>query len=212
MLIGLALSPLPLIAMFMLLLTPKAKQNSSAFLIGWLVGVYLIAGAVLLLPIPLEATWKSMGSSKNTQIIIGVAMLLAAVIVKIKGTKKTDPIKIPKLFVHIDKFGFKRSISLGFLMCTINVKNLALVVAGAVQIKTALTSDLLDRGIASLLFTVLASSSMIVPVIIYNLSQEKLDTLFLKWRNFLIRNQTSILMMVLSFFGVLLIYMGLSSV
>jgi Sap, sulfolipid-1-addressing protein len=45
--VGVAVSPMPIVAVILMLVTPKARSNGPAFLLGWLVGVGL-GGAVLL--------------------------------------------------------------------------------------------------------------------------------------------------------------------
>ena len=44
--IGIAISPLPIIAVILMLTTPKARTNGPAFLAGWLLGLVVVAGVV----------------------------------------------------------------------------------------------------------------------------------------------------------------------
>lgn len=209
MAIGLALSPLPLIAIFMLLMTPHAKQNGIAFLVGWFFGIILICLSVILIPDSINTTWKTANTSGNMQVVFGILMFVGAILVKQKGSKRKDPIKVPKIFKSIDKFGVKRSLSLGFLLSSLNIKNLALAVAGAIQIKTVINGSYFESFTTIVLFSIISSLTIITPVCIYIFSQEKMDRLFMNWRNWLIRNQSLILVFVLVFFGGILIYLGL---
>jgi hypothetical protein len=45
--VGVAVSPMPIVAVVLMLVTPRARTNGPAFLLGWIVGIAL-AGAVLL--------------------------------------------------------------------------------------------------------------------------------------------------------------------
>ena len=45
--VGVALSPLPIIAMVLMLATPKGRSNGPAFLLGWVVGIAIVGGIVL---------------------------------------------------------------------------------------------------------------------------------------------------------------------
>lgn len=45
--LGVALSPLPIVAVILMLLTPKARVNGSAFVGGWLAGIVVVGGIVL---------------------------------------------------------------------------------------------------------------------------------------------------------------------
>ena len=46
--VGVAVSPMPIVAMVLMLITPKAKLNGFVFLFGWMVGVALAGAACLL--------------------------------------------------------------------------------------------------------------------------------------------------------------------
>ena len=46
--VGVALSPLPIIAVVLMLGTPRARSNGPAFLLGWLAGLALVGAIVLL--------------------------------------------------------------------------------------------------------------------------------------------------------------------
>ena len=45
--VGVAISPVPIIAVILMLFTPRAKANSLGFLLGWIVGLG-VAGTVVL--------------------------------------------------------------------------------------------------------------------------------------------------------------------
>jgi hypothetical protein len=47
---GVALSPLPIIAVVLMLTSRKARVNSPAFALGWLVGLGVVGAVVLALP------------------------------------------------------------------------------------------------------------------------------------------------------------------
>jgi len=48
MAVGVAVSPVPIAAVIVMLFTPKAKTNAPAFMIGWIVGLLLVGGIVLI--------------------------------------------------------------------------------------------------------------------------------------------------------------------
>ena len=45
--VGVALSPVPIIAVILMLVTPRARSNGPAFIAGWLLGLALIGVIVL---------------------------------------------------------------------------------------------------------------------------------------------------------------------
>ena len=46
--VGVALSPLPIVAVVLMLVTPRARVNGPAFVVGWLVGLAVVGAIVLL--------------------------------------------------------------------------------------------------------------------------------------------------------------------
>jgi threonine/homoserine/homoserine lactone efflux protein len=46
--VGVALSPVPIIAVVLMLSTPKGRVNGLAFLLGWVVGIAVLGTIVLL--------------------------------------------------------------------------------------------------------------------------------------------------------------------
>ena len=54
--VGVALSPVPIIAVILMLVTPQARVNGPAFVLGWLVGLGAVGVIVLALASPVDAT------------------------------------------------------------------------------------------------------------------------------------------------------------
>jgi hypothetical protein len=50
--VGVALSPVPIIAVVLMLTTPRARTNGPAFVLGWLLGLGVVGAVVLALAGP----------------------------------------------------------------------------------------------------------------------------------------------------------------
>ena len=79
--VGVALSPVPIIAVVLMLATPKGRVNGPAFLGGWVLGlavlgtvVLLIAGGAAASKHGAPATWVSI-----VKLVLGAGLLLLAV-------------------------------------------------------------------------------------------------------------------------------------
>jgi threonine/homoserine/homoserine lactone efflux protein len=79
--IGVALSPVPIIAVVLMLATPKGRANGPAFLAGWVVGLALVGTVVLLISSGASAssegtpaTWVSI-----LNIVLGLLLVLLAI-------------------------------------------------------------------------------------------------------------------------------------
>lgn len=206
--LGLALSPFPLIAIIIILMTPKAKSNSLWFLLGWILGIYGIGLLVLVIP--------GLGSEDNTpsiysgaiRIALGLSLLIFAFKTWLNRPRRDDEIVTPKLFLSIDKFGLQKSMFTGFLFSAANVKNMAFSAAGAVKINQSLPKN--DNiFIALLLFSVIGSLTLIFPVIIYVFAEKKIEPTFLLWKKWLIKNNAILLVFILGFIGLMLLKGGI---
>jgi hypothetical protein len=56
MAIGIAISPIPIIAIVLMLTTPRARANGPAFVAGWLIGLGMVGAIVLLIAGPASAS------------------------------------------------------------------------------------------------------------------------------------------------------------
>src|SRR3954454_19401347 len=92
--LGVAISPVPIIAAILMLLSPKAKSTSVGFLLGWVVGI--VAAVVVftllasVLPEADGSTSKPVaGTVKN--VLGGLLLLLAAKQWRSRPSGETDP-------------------------------------------------------------------------------------------------------------------------
>ncbi len=207
MAIGLALSPLPVIAIFMLLMTPRASVNGPSFLGGWFLGIYVVGVIVFNIP-GLEADQSQPTDfSAMLRIGVGVLLLIGAVRYWFNRPGPGDEVKTPKIFVHIDRFGFWKSFFTGILLSVVNVKNFALSAAGAKEIE-----DVSAKGAGIywylLLFTIIGSLLIIFPTLVHILFGNKVEDRFQRWKAWLIRNNHMLLVILLTVFGLVLINGG----
>jgi hypothetical protein len=141
------------------------------------------------------------------RIAFGVLMLGAI----LQWRKRPDPAAeptTPELLARLDGFGLAQAFLAGLLLSGLNPQNLLLTAAGAAAIDAALTAT--APMITSLLvFTGIASLTVALPVIAYFVARERADALFGTWKEWLIRNNATIMLALLTVFGTLLISRGL---
>jgi len=206
--LGLALSPFPLIAIIIILMTPKAKSNSLWFLLGWILGIYGIG--LLILIIPGLDSKHSMPSvySGVIRIVLGLSLLFFAFKTWLNRPGSEDEIVTPKLFLSIDKFGLRKSMLTGFLFSAANVKNMAFSAAGAVRINQSLPENE-SIFIAMLLFSLIGSLTLLFPVMVYVFAEKKIEPTFLIWKKWLIKNNAILLIILLGTIGLMLLKSGI---
>lgn len=76
--VGVALSPLPVAAILIILMSARAGTNAPAFLLGWMTGILTIAFVVSLMPGLLTTRGEPTRLSGLIRVALGVALLLLA--------------------------------------------------------------------------------------------------------------------------------------
>src|SRR4051794_12027651 len=134
--VGVALSPVPIIAVVLMLATPRARANGPAFLLGWLVGLGLVGTVVLVASGGIDASEGGEPASWVSWLKIVLGLLLVLVAVKQwRGRPRGDAeATLPKWMTTIDSFGPLKALGFGALLSGANPKNLLLTIGAAAAI------------------------------------------------------------------------------
>ena len=116
--VGVAVSPVPVIAVILMLLAPRAGGTSAGFLVGWVLGIVvatvvftLVAGAT-----DLGSTDDPSALASWVKLILGVLLLVLAVRdLRAKPAADGKP-ALPKWMSAIDAMTPPRATVLGFLL------------------------------------------------------------------------------------------------
>jgi threonine/homoserine/homoserine lactone efflux protein len=209
--VGVSLSPIPIIAVVLMLATPRGRVNGPAFLLGWVVGL-AVAGAVVLLvsggagasDAGAPATWVSV-----VKIVLAVVLLALAVRQWRHRPRGEGDAALPAWMRSIDTLGPAKTLGLGFALSALNPKNLLLTVGAAAAIaQTGISTG--DQAIALAVFIVLGTVGPAVPVIIAvglgSRSRRLLDGL----RSWMAAHNAAIMGVLLLVIGVKLLGDGIS--
>jgi threonine/homoserine/homoserine lactone efflux protein len=204
--VGVAISPLPIVAVVLMLVTERARVNGPAFVLGWWLGIAIVGGIVLAASSGAEAsdeggpaTWVSI-----LDLVLGAGLLLMAVKQwKSRPAEGVEP-ATPKWMNALDSFTPVKAGGAGALFSGLNPKNLLLVVAGASAIARAGISTG-EEVIALLVFILIASLGVLTPVVIYFLLGEKSRDILDGLKNWMQRNNAVIMGVLLLILGVKLL-------
>jgi threonine/homoserine/homoserine lactone efflux protein len=166
--VGVSLSPVPIIAVVLMLATPRGATNGPAFLLGWVVGLGVAGTIILLISSGADAsddgapaTWASI-----VKLVLGLA-LLALAVRQWRGRPHGDAqADLPKWMSAIDGFTPARSVAMGVALSAINPKNL-LLVAGAATAIASTGSSTGDQAVALAVFVVVGTLGPGAPVAIF---------------------------------------------
>lgn len=210
--VGVLASPMPIVALVLMLVSRRARSNGLAFVLGWVVGIFLVGVIVVLVtgaatgdkgPTPSWAGW--------VKIALGLLLLLVGVTQWRGRPRSAAEATTPKWMAAIDDFGPVKAFGIAFVLSALNPKNLILVVAGAAAIATA-TTHTSDRLVAMGVFTVVASLGVAVPYAIYLSMGERAADLLGHIKTWMITNNTVIMAVLMLVIGVKILGDGLSIV
>lgn len=210
--IGVALSPLPIVAVILMLISKNARSTSLGFLIGWFLGVAVVATVVVLIANPAQQATGGEASPLYIiiHILLGLLLLLAAYRNWQKRPKPGEEGEMPKWMSSIDTMTASKALGLGVLLSGVNPKNLALIVGAGVAINAAGLNST-QTIIALVVFIIIACITVAAPVIVYLVMGDKATPTLNSWKAWLTHNNATVMMVVLLLFGVKLLGDGLGA-
>ena len=209
--VGVGLSPIPIIAIVLMLATPRARVNGPAFLLGWVAGLSLVGGVVLLVAGSIDATgddgpatWVSV-----LKLVLG-ALLLALGVKQWRGRPRDDAeAALPNWMTTIDHFGPGKALGFGALLSGANPKNLLLTIGAA----AAIAGTGIEPGqetIALAVFVVTGTIGVGGPVIVYFALGERSRTLLDGLKSWMAANNAVIMAVLILVIGAKLFGDGIS--
>jgi threonine/homoserine/homoserine lactone efflux protein len=203
--VGIAISPVPIIAAILMLLSPQAKATSVGFLFGWLAGI--IAAIVLFTLLSSVLPQRDSGPSPIAaviKIVLGVLLLFLAIKQWRGRPAEGEQPELPKWMSAIDSMTAAKGLGLGFLLSAVNPKNLLLAIAAGLLIGGANLS-IADSAVIIVVFVLIASSTVLVPVVSYLIASDRLAVPLDRLREWLVENNATIMAILLLVIGVTVI-------
>ena len=197
------LSPIPIIAVTLMLTSRRPRENGLAFLVGWMAGIGIVGAVVLLVIKPLRATtsdgepatWVSV-----VQLVLGLLILFLA----LRQWRDRAETSEPAWMGTVEHFSPARALGLGVVLAALNPKNLLLSVAAAETIAGAGISGT-DEAIAYAVFAVIATIGVAVPVAIFLVMGDRAGPLLDGLRTWMARNNAVIMAVILVLIGAKLV-------
>lgn len=203
--VGVAVSPIPVIAAILMLLGEHARSTSLGFAAGWLVGV--VAATAIFTTVGSAAS----GSSTTVgwiKLALGLALLAEGLR---EWRARSGPASTPKWMAAIDEMKVPAGAGVGFLLAAVNPKNLMLCVAAGVQIGAA---EMGGGGTvaAVVVFALIASSTVAVPVLAYQIAADRLRAPLDSLKSWLQINNKTVMAVLILVIGVVLIGKGIGGI
>jgi threonine/homoserine/homoserine lactone efflux protein len=209
--VGVAISPLPIVAVVLMLATPRGRINGPTFVAGWIIGLTVLGGIVLAASSGAgasedgePATWVSV-----LELVLGLLLVLFAVRQWRRRPRGDEPTELPKLLQTIDTFTPGKTFVIAVALAAVNPKNLLLTVGAATAIaQTGI--DTVEQVIALEVFVVIATLGVAAPVVIYYALGDRSAKLLGELRTWLAAHNAAIMAVLLLVIGAKLLGDGIS--
>lgn len=209
--VGVALSPVPIVAVVLMLGTPRGRGNGTAFLLGWLGGLALVGTVVLLASGGADASEGGAPADwvNILKLVLGVVLLRIAMRQWHKRPGPGEEPELPGWMRTIDRFTTTRSAAFGFVLAAVNPKNLVLTVGAAAAIaQTGVAAG--RQAVALLVFIVVATVGVGLPVLAYLLTGERSRRLLEELKGWMAANNPTIMAVICVLLAAKLIGDGIS--
>ena len=209
--LGVGLSPIPIIAVVLMLGTPRARVNGPAFVLGWIVGLGLVGTIVLVVAGGAgategedPATWVSV-----LMLVLGAVLLVLAVRQWRGRPRRDEEAAMPSWMRSIDHFTPVRSLAIAFALSALNPKNLLLTVGAAAAIAQT-GGDAAEEAVALAVFVLIGSLGIVVPVALYFVLGDRATRLLEDLKTWMAANNAAIMAVLCLVIGAKLIGDGIS--
>jgi hypothetical protein len=208
--IGVAISPVPIIAVILMLFSQRARVNGPLFLLGWVLALAVVGGVAYVLADEGDIATNS-GAADTVawgKIVFGVLFLLLAVRQwRSRPGPGVEP-EMPRWMAGIDAFSPVKALVLGVLLAGVNPKNLLLTLGAAVGL-AQLGLSTTDAVVSLVVFVVVASLTIAGPVVYYLLGGEQAKTALEELKGWLALHNAAVMAVLFVVFGVDLIAKGI---
>ncbi len=163
-----ALSPFPIIAVILILVTPRARVNAVAFVIGWLAALTVVGAAVLLVAASADASENGQPATwvDILKLVLGALFLVIALEQWRGRPHDGDEPVTPAWMGAVEHFSPLKAAGAGAVLAGLNPKNTLLAIAAAASIaQTGIPGG--EQAVAYAVFAIIASLGVAAPIVIY---------------------------------------------
>jgi threonine/homoserine/homoserine lactone efflux protein len=208
--VGVAISPIPIIAVILMLFSRRARVNGPMFLLGWMLALTIVSVVVYFISDQSNAATSTTTADTISwgKIVLGVLLLLLAVRNWRSRPAPGAKPEMPKWMAGVDSLTPARAFGLGALLAGVNPKNLLLTIGAATGLAQLGLSGT-DVFVSLLVFVIIASLTIAGPVIYYLVGGDRAKDALDSMKDWLALHNAAVMTILFLVFGVDLIAKGL---
>ena len=201
---GVAVSPLPIVAMILVLATPRGRASGLLFGVGWLAGLAVLGAVVLALAGPADAS----DGGEPAAWTGWLKLLLAARQWRGRPAPGAEP-ELPRWMASIDRLRPGGALGLGALLSAVNPKNAALTIAAAATIAgTGLPGG--EQAVVLAVFVLIGSVGVLAPLVVYLVAGEGAARTLDDWKTWAATHNAAVMAVLFLVFGFKLVGDGIA--
>jgi threonine/homoserine/homoserine lactone efflux protein len=192
--IGVALSPVPIIAVVLMLGTPRARANGPAFIGGWIAGLSVVGAIVLVGASGASASERGAPAEwvGILELVLGALLLGLASRTWRSRPRAGEPAELPNWMRTLDRYTPERATAMGVALTVVNPKNLLLAIAAAAAIAQTGVGTGQQAG-ALAIFVLIATLGPGIPVGIYFAMPERAPRLLAELKDWMAAHNAAIM-------------------
>jgi threonine/homoserine/homoserine lactone efflux protein len=201
---GVALSPFPVVAVILMLLSEQGRNKGICFMLGWIAGLTAMVGVVLVLA-ELVGIEEDGSAPSTLALVVKLALGLGLVYLAVRKwwtrPKAGEAEPMPGWMSSIEQASPGTALMYGAMLSGLNPKNLLFNIVAGTAIASA-GASVSGEIVGWVVYILLASLSVIVPVVWYVASPATASERLEEPRRWLIRNSSVMVALILLFVGV----------
>ncbi len=211
--LALALSSVPIMTTIFILLSPNRARSALPFLVGWLIGIAAVVTVFALLAKAIPTTT----SVHEPDVVVGVIEVLlgaASIVLAIVSWRRYRKHRSsraqaePKWLSSTRMLGPAASFGLAFVL-NLRPQGLLLAMTAGLIIH-ADSGSIPLAATAIVVYTVIAASTVAVPIIATLVAPSKMEPPLIAARAWLLRNGTAMTCAILGVIGIVIVGMGIA--
>lgn len=204
--VGVAISPIPIVAAILIILSAAAARAGTGFAIGWLLGIVVVTTIFVLLSSALSGS----ADREPGSVVAWIKVVLGIVLIGLAAAQwrsRADS-EVPGWMRAIDTLSAARALGLGAMLSAVNPKNLLLCISAGVAIGTSAVSAG-QQVVAVVVFTVIAAAGVLLVVVGYLVAADRLRAPLDHTRRWLQDNNHIVMAIVLLVMGAVVLGKGI---
>jgi hypothetical protein len=208
--LAVAASPLPVVAMLIILLSKRAYPGSITLAVSWVLGIVVALGISLYFSATIKA--PRMGTDLPAEgvflLLLGVGLVVMGVLARRGRQQAKAGATTPTWVNSVDHLSPWGAALVGFSNATTSPKNLAVAITAG---KTIAGSGVgLEWTVAlSLYYVTIASLSVVIPAAVYLVGGDRSADLLNRWRDYITAHAAVVMEIILYVLGIAMSAKGL---